>query len=258
METQVNYTAVGAFVIVLVLFIILAIIWMSAGLSVESYRYYKVVMDEPISGVAIDSPVEFNGVEVGYVHDIRIDRHSPQCVIVLLKIKSSVPVTQGTVAKLSLRGITGQAYIGLIDKGEDVRPLLPPQGEKYAVIKTGPSTLLRLEKLAIKVAAGLEKMTNAVSALLNKENQLLFRKILNNTSTATEALTPLFQQTKRTINVLETKTLPNANEAFSNFGSASRDISHVSRNLRQISNEIKQNPAVIIRGKAERRLGPGE
>lgn len=265
METNVNYTAVGAFVIFLLTLIILAVIWISAGFSLNSYKIYKVYMDEPVSGVSLDSPVEFNGVDVGRVKKIKLNRDNPQYILLMLKLKSNTPVTRGTVARLSLRGITGQTFIGLIDKGTDKRPLLPATGEKYATIKTIPSIFVRVETALIKISESFEKMSGALTALLDKENQQLFKKILHNSAIASEQLTPLLRQAERSFRVLETKTLPNASSAltnastaFTSFGTMSRDLSHVSHNLYEISKDIKQNPAVLIRGKAQRDLGPGE
>ena len=45
METNVNYSIVGAFVIVLTAAIVVAIIWLSAGLSFEGYTTYKIYME---------------------------------------------------------------------------------------------------------------------------------------------------------------------------------------------------------------------
>src|SRR5476651_2573438 len=100
METNVNYTIIGLFVITIISFIILAIIWLSAGLSTENYSIYKVYMQESVSGLSPDSVVEYNGVNVGGVKSIELNRRNPQLVELLLKIKTNTPITRGTKAKL--------------------------------------------------------------------------------------------------------------------------------------------------------------
>src|SRR5829696_616571 len=96
MESKVNYAIVGGFVIILLTAIVLAIIWLSSGLSFTNYAIYMSYMQESVSGLSIDAPVEFNGVEVGKVKIIKINKDNPQLVEVLYRIKQSTPVTQGT------------------------------------------------------------------------------------------------------------------------------------------------------------------
>jgi phospholipid/cholesterol/gamma-HCH transport system substrate-binding protein len=58
METNVNYTIVGVFVISLMAVTIFTIIWLSSGFSSNVTKMYKVYMTESVSGLNIDSPVE--------------------------------------------------------------------------------------------------------------------------------------------------------------------------------------------------------
>ncbi|HEX4045681.1 MAG TPA: MlaD family protein, partial [Gammaproteobacteria bacterium] len=130
METNVNYTIVGAFVIFLVTAIVLGIIWLSSGFSFQHYSTYLVHMQESVTGLTIDSPVEYNGVQVGNVTSIEINHDNPRQVELLLNIKKDTPITRGTFATLTSRGITGITYIALKDRGTDLRPLLVAPGQK--------------------------------------------------------------------------------------------------------------------------------
>src|SRR3990167_6657691 len=136
METNINYAAVGAFVISLIVAAVLAIIWLSSGFSVKHYTRYKVYMQESVTGLNTDSPVEFNGVDVGSVKNIHLDKKNPQLVILLLDINASTPITQGTVATLQTRGVTGVTYMALKVKSENLTPIKVLKGETYPVIPT--------------------------------------------------------------------------------------------------------------------------
>src|SRR2546426_97348 len=98
METNVNYTAVGAFVLLLITLICVGIIWLARGLSFVHFTTYAVYMEESVSGLSVDAPVEFNGVPVGTVSNVSISRRNPRLVKLLLTIKDGTPITQGTVA----------------------------------------------------------------------------------------------------------------------------------------------------------------
>ena len=88
METNVNYTLAGLFVISLLSIVVIGIIWLSAGFNRADYTLYEVYMKESVSGLSVDGPVEFNGVNVGTVNMIKISHTNPKLVELFLKIKS--------------------------------------------------------------------------------------------------------------------------------------------------------------------------
>jgi len=237
MDSHVNYTAVGAFVIGLFALAIFAVIWLSAGLSINEFSTYKVYMKESVTGLSIDAPVEYNGVNVGTVSSIKIDRQNLHQVELLLKIKSDTPITQGTRAKLNVKVITGIAYLLLEDKGTDMRSLEIQSNELYPVIPTTPSLLLQLDVAITELNTNFRQLSASVKSLLSEENLRYLRGLLQSTQSAME-----------TINA---QTIPAFNQTVTSLGSLSHDLS-------EISAEIKQNPAVLVRGKSEPSLGPGE
>lgn len=238
METNVNYTIAGIFVLVLLSFIILAIIWISSGLSHKRYTYYTVYMTESISGLDKNGPVEFNGVNVGNVYDTSINHVNPRIVELTLKVENDTPVTMGTRAKLGIKALTGVAFILLEDKGTDTRPVPMLAGEKYPVIPTTPSILVRLDTTLTQINESFKQVSTSIKALLDKENLKWFKQIL--------------QSGKGSLQMLEMQTIPSTNETLYN-------IDEIARNLNSVSSDIKENPAVIIRGKSSpSKLGPGE
>lgn len=272
METNANYTIVGAFVIVLLAAIVLIIIWLSAGFSVAHYKVYKVYMKESVSGLSLDAPVEYNGVNVGEVKTIEIDKNNPQLVDVLLNIQSGTPITKGTRAKLNSRALTGVAFIALEDKGTDMKTLRPIGDERYPVIATAPSFFLRVDSALTQLNNSFQTLTTSLRGLLDKENLKAIKEtlqslqnitanlannsehinnILTNTAKVSRQFTPLVDTSISAVRSLEEQTIPTANRAMTNL-----DVTM--RNLSQVSSELKQNPAILIRGKGQQQPGPGE
>lgn len=272
MDTNVNYTVVGIFVISMIAAVTLSIIWLSSGFSFEQYTNYDVYMQESVSGLSIDSPVEFNGVNVGSVKDIDIDPDNPELVKVLLAVKTQTPITEGTVATLASKGITGITFVALKDKGGDTKPLRAAKGQRYPVIKTAPSLFVRIDQTLSQLSVNLRKVTDDVNALLDKENLASIKGILNNmqritsnmaanskqidiilhnAATLSTRLDPLIQSSTNTLHVLEVQTLPATYRMLSNLDAASRSLAEATA-------EIKQNPSVIIRGINRNNYGPGE
>ncbi len=113
MESKVNYTVVGIFVVLLTIAIIAAGFWLARGSQASVYHTYVTIMDESVSGLSEQAPVKFNGVSVGYVTSIALNYQNPQQVIVKMDIESGVPITTSTAATLLAQGITGITYVGL-------------------------------------------------------------------------------------------------------------------------------------------------
>lgn len=272
METNVNYAAVGLFVILLVTAITLGIIWLSSGFTFEQYKEYMIYMQESVSGLSLDSPVEYNGVTVGEIKSIELNQENPQLVEVLISIKKGTPITRGTVATLNTRGFTGLTYVALKDKSTDLRPLTTEPGELYPIIPTAPSIFVRLDTALRELTTSFKTIADSIHHLLDKDNLSNFKKtlanlesisaefaannkkfgvIIDNTSRITEKMGPLIQSGTETLHTLQTQTLPGTYQLLDN-------LNNVSRNLSIFSNEIKQNPSIIIRGIDRQTLGPGE
>src|SRR3990167_8191756 len=265
METNINYAAVGAFVICLVAALVMAIIWLSSGFSFEHNSIYKIYMQESVSGLNIDSPVEFNGVGVGGVKSIELDPANPQLVQVLVDVKSTTPITQGTIATLQTRGMTGITFIALKDKSKDVTPIKLEEGDDYPVIKTGPSIFMRLD-------TALTVLSDSIRELLDKENQQSIKaillnmrdvtgalaannqkldRIIQNTEKATLQFLPLIRSTTSAMRTFEMQTLPATYNLLNN-------LDHITRSLAEVSEELRRNPSVLIRGVQRQTSGPGE
>lgn len=251
METNIKYTFVGVFVILLFGFLVLGIIWLSSGLTMESYDIYKIYMKESVSGLTIDSAVEFNGVNVGNVNSIEISKKDPQLVEVLIRIKSSTPVSEGTRAMINTRGFTGIAYLTLQDKGTRRTKLTILPGEDYPVISTSPSLFLRIDAAITQFSENFRKISNAIEALLSVENQEALRTTLHNLSRVSLELSPLMKSSFDTMQIFANQTLPLTNQAMMN-------IDLLTRNLVALTSELKENPSLFIRGKTATPLGPGE
>ncbi len=272
METNVNYTIVGAFVIILIAATVLAIVWLSSGFSFEQFNTYAIYMNESVSGLNVDASVEYNGVEVGSVKSIDIDPRNPEVVEILISVKNTTPITQGTTAMLGSKGITGIAYVALKDKGTNLNPLTPPPGQPYPVIKTIPSFFVRIDTTLSMLSKNFSKLSDSIQSLLNPENQEAIKQtlanlkeitgtlaenskkldgILENTSKATQQLTPLMQSGTGAFRIFETQTLPEMYRLMYN-------LNNMSRSITEMTIEIKQNPSILIRGSTPQPLGPGE
>ena len=130
-------------------------------------RVYQITTADPVSGLLVDAPVEFHGVDVGKVK--RVELTGPREVKVLLGIRDSAPVSAATVATitsrgLATRGFTGYVYISLENEGEDKGPIEMAKGADYPVIRTAPSRVVSLDMAIDQVNRNVGRLSRVLES----------------------------------------------------------------------------------------------
>ena len=169
MESKVNYTAVGAFVIALMMALAGAVWWLSSAERRNDTTTYLIYATDNVNGLSPASEVLYRGVNVGRVKSIEIDPGNPALVRIAVALESSVPVRTDAVAQLMPRGVTGLSVINL-GGGHSSQPLLPQPGHRYAVIRYVPSVFSRLEGGLNSATVMLSKIANRLDELLSPAN----------------------------------------------------------------------------------------
>ena len=257
MEKRANYALVGLAAIVLMVAMISFILWLSIGWNRQVYNTYVVYMNQALTGLNPDAPVEFNGVVVGSVVKISLNPDNPQQVILNLQLKDGTPVTTSTVATLAQQGITGIAYIALSATTADAPILTAIGNNPYPVITSAPSFFTQLDSL-------LKGTSNALQALLSPQNTKNITETLNNIRIVTDVLAShandigtTLEQTKVALDHFSAFT-QQSDVAIGAFTNLLVRLDSVSRNLQQVTDTLKANPAALVRGVTPAVPGPGE
>lgn len=179
MEEKVNYAVVGIFVLVLSLGLIGGVLWFSSSKSyLMSYDVYQTYMTESVAGLNVNAPVRYRGVQVGRVRTIALAPNNVEQVLLTLDIVHGTPVKVDTVAVLRMQGLTGLAFLELSAGGRDSPALKVVDGEKYPVIKAGPSLTMRLESTVMALLVNLNRSSEKMNTLLDQDNQRMFKQTL--------------------------------------------------------------------------------
>ena len=169
MESKVNYTAVGAFVVLLGIALAGALWWLGHARQRDSTTPFLIYATDNVNGLKQSSDVLYRGVRVGRVASITIDRRDPALVRIEVDIDRGVPVRADTVAQLSPQGVTGLSVINL-SGGHSAAPLRARAGEPYPVIPYAPSVFSRLEGGIDTVTVTLSRISTRLDALLSPAN----------------------------------------------------------------------------------------
>lgn len=180
-----GYMLVGAFVLVLGAAFIWGVLWISAGGTPQSFDRYLVYMTESVSGLNVDAPLKYRGVEVGKVEQIEIDSKNPRRIRLLLQIRQGTPVSAGTVASLEYQGLTGIATVNLSPGKADSPPLEKLPGEEYPVIRGRTSVFSTLDSTLETLLTNLIETSASLNGLLNEENRTNVGRSLENFATLT-------------------------------------------------------------------------
>ena len=174
-----NLAIVGGFVLILGAALIAGVLWLASGGAFQTrYDPYLAIMDESVSGLNLNAPVKYNGVEVGKVRTIQLDTANPERVLLVFAIARGTPIKEDTVAVLKTQGLTGIAYVELSGGKPDSPPLLAKTGEQYPLIRTKPSLSARLENVLTSVLAKLDRTSSNIDAILSDENRIAFKNAL--------------------------------------------------------------------------------
>ena len=216
MERSANYAAVGAFVLVVTLVAALFVYWYTDTREHRHYNRYEVYFDGTVSGLERGSPVRYLGVGVGRVVDMRIDPRDSSRVMVIVDIDASTPISDMTIAELSLQGVTGLLYIDLLRQriGRPRPPLV--SSYEYPVIRAGPSRLQAFLQSLPDLVAAAGDLVQRADRLLSDDNVSAFSSALGNINRASLGL----PQTLRDLNAL----LGDLRAATAQVGASARDL----------------------------------
>ncbi|MFC5577133.1 MlaD family protein [Lysobacter niabensis] len=178
METKANFVLIGAFTIVVTLFLLLFALWAAKYSSEKDWMQYAVVFEEPVTGLSEGSPVLYNGISVGTIESLRLAPDDPRRVLATLRIQARTPVKTDTRAKISTPSLTAPPIIQLTGGSPQARRLADVDHNEIPVIRTEASALQNIADTANKLVARMDE-------LLSEENI----KRISNSLASIEAMT---------------------------------------------------------------------
>ncbi len=182
MENRSHALIAGLFILFLGLSAVAALWWF--GGKQEPTNEYLVVTRKTISGLSLQGQVRYRGVRVGKVEAIELDADDVSHTLIRISIRKTIPITQGTRAKLGFQGVTGIAHVLLEDTGKDATPLAA-QGGGLARIPMQDSLMEELSDTGGETLRNARDLMASASQLLNPENRQNIAKMLANLEATT-------------------------------------------------------------------------
>lgn len=244
METRAHHVIIGLFTLLAGAGAVLFAVWISNANTSSDYRYYTVVFREAVTGLSRGSAVQYRGIPIGDITDLRLDPEDPAQVLAGIRITGTAPVTRDTKARLTFTGITGNTVIELVP-GDANSPLLDGDGSQTARIPSTPSPISSLlangEDLmtninqlvsnardmlspdnAERIGRTLESIELAASSLSSQGDDI--KTLVSELTTASEQAAELITNVNTLVNEQGTRTLDNVEQTLESIASTSQTL----------------------------------
>jgi len=243
METRANFILIGAFTILSLLVAAVFTVWIANAGFDKNYTNYDVVFQGPVRGLELGGEVKFNGIKVGEITDLSLDKTNPANVIARIKVESSTPVKTDSTAQLEPAGLTGLSYIQILAGSANAGPIRRNKGEDRPRISSRRSQMDRLLQSGEGVVSTTFETLTRVNQVLSDSNIRSFSSILENIQRASAQITQQGQ------------LLDRANLAALTVGQAGAEVAKLSQNASIAAttyNELGQNLLVQTRDISQR------
>jgi len=226
-EREANYLAVGGFVLLVVVMGVLFVYWYSANSEHRFYVRYEIYFDGSVSGLSEGGQVRYLGVDVGRVIHIRIDPRAANRVQVIADIDATTPISERTLAQLSLQGVTGLLFIDLEqqrpdDNGRRILAAVP--SERYQVIRSSHSDFDRFLSSLPTLTARLDELVDRATRLLSEKNIAGVERLVANLDRAASQLPHTAGNIDTMVDELRS-TISDAHQVFADLHGATQTAS---------------------------------
>ncbi len=185
MNTRANYVAVGAFVLVLLAGIFVAILWLARVQFGTEYTSYETHITGAVTGLSRGALVRLNGIEVGLVTGIDLDPNDPQRVTLIMQVRKAVTIRADATASLETQGFTGVEYVEISGGTLGAPPLVAAKGQRYPTIASRPSSLQQVFDNTPELLNRLMALSDRLSSSLGQKNQQAIADTLANVQETT-------------------------------------------------------------------------
>jgi len=223
------------FVSVSLLALTIFVIWLAGTHDVRNYHRYTIYFKDPVSGLKSSAVVQYRGVDVGRVMDVRLSPTRNDLIKVDIEVDETTPISQSTEASLAQQGITGIVYIELTTKEGDTKEPQLVEGEEYPVIAGRGTQLSKLFQDIPEISKQVLELSKKLNAVFDEETV----NSLGSTFKNIEAMS-------RDMNgLLSDENVANTTLTLRNAAETSKNVDEMVQRFNRTANEIDQAVATL-------------
>lgn len=235
MEKESRYFIVGVFVTVSLLALTFFIIWLAGSHDSRSFQRYTIYFQDPVSGLKNSAVVQYRGVDVGRVRDVRLAPGQNDLILVDIEIDETTPIYQSTQASLAQQGFTGIVYIELTTREGDTEPPPVIEGERYPIIRGRGTQLSKLFQDVPEISKQILELSTKLNSVFDEE-----------TVTSLSATFKNIEAMSRDMNgLLNDENIGNATITLRNAAAASEEASNMAERFNKTAEEVDRAVAAL-------------
>ena len=192
--------------------------------------YYTTFKDLSVSGLTMGSSVKFQGMNVGQVKKISIDKKDTTIVRIDVCIKPDVAIKKGTYANLGSLGITGLKFVEL--KGGGKGADIPLSGN----IPGKKSGLDDITQKASEITNKIDRILDKTDRMLSKLDDNDLKKLVNNIDSITDNVNGIIKENRADIKSI----LSSSASIFVTADNAVSGVNVILGDLKTLSKMIKR------------------
>ena len=245
MENRSFALATGLFLAGLIFSAIGVGYWLG-GSSLERTPY-RVVTTKPVTGLNLQGLVRYRGIGVGRVVAIELDQKDPRRILINIEVNADIPLTRGTYAQLGQEGITGIAYVHLLDDRSNTGSL-PPGGDGIGEIAMRSSALDDIFETAAALGKDAHALVTNMNSVLNTENRAQIAATLASLARTSASMETVAKQLPAAIAKLErnldemlsTENQKLARGALQGINDTARELPAIAKGMQQTIDDARR------------------
>lgn len=297
METRANYALVGLFTLGVLAAAFGFVYWFSSFGASARREPVRIIFTGTVTGLGRGSSVLFNGLRVGEVTNIQLQRDDPRRIYATVEVDRTTPLRADTRARIEAQGLAGVVAIQLLGGEPDAPVLEAKPGEPMATIFAEKSEFQDILESVRTIAKRADGVMDQVENLVKDNEKSIgntvrniekFSTALGNNSDGLDKLMASFGQIANSVTPLAGKletlsvdvsnllksvdsdkigrTLDNVDKfaaalggSSDNVGSAIKDVASITQKLNKAADQVEGvlKGAQAFLGSAGGGEGPG-
>jgi len=230
MEKSARYFTIGIFVSLSLLAMTVFIIWLAGTHDQQKFERYTIYFNDPVSGLKDGAIVQYRGVEVGRVLDVRISKESSELIKADIEVEEDTPMNASSAASLAPQGLTGLAYIDLTtEKDNSAAPQFKPN-ERYPVIPGKGTQLSKVFQDIPAITSQILELTERLNKTFGEDSTQSLAETLKNVETISQNINMLLSE----------QNIGYAGSTLRNLSESSASINELVERFRKTADEIDE------------------
>lgn len=179
METRANHALVGLFTLGVLAAAFGFVYWFSSFGASARREQVRIIFVGTVTGLGRGSSVLFNGLRVGEVTNIQLQRDDPRRIYAMVEVDRTTPLRVDTRARIEAQGLAGVVAVQLLGGEPDADILVAKPGEPLPTIIAERSEFQDLLETVRTIAKRADGMIDKVEGLVRDNEQSIGNTVRN-------------------------------------------------------------------------------